>query len=139
MTLINIRKSKNLSAADVASRLNISRGYYSHLENGSRNFPEDLIQRVAEILEVEVKVVRESIADNDQAKIVYGNWIYKIKISGKQAIKAFKEEVFLQRSNDDDVLLSNFIKFIEYNIGNSIREELDNEPKVKEYMLKRLR
>lgn len=139
MTLIDIRKSKNLSALDVASRLNISRGYYSHLENGSRKFPEELIQQLAKILEVDENIILESIAENDQFKMSPGNWIYKIKINGKQAIRAFKEDMFLQRSNDDNILLSNFIKFIEYNIGNSIREELDHEPKAKDYMLKRLR
>lgn len=139
MTLIDIRKSKNLSALDVASRLNISRGYYSHLENGSRKFPEELIKQLAQILEVDENIIIESIVENDQYKMSPGNWIYKIKINGKQAIRAFKEDMFLQRSNDDNILLSNFIKFIEYNIGNSIREELDNEPKAKEYMLKRLR
>lgn len=139
MTLTDIRKSKNLSAFEVASRLNISRGYYSHLENGSRKFPDELIPQLAEILEVDENTIRKSISENDQFKMSPGNWIYKIKINGKQAIKAFKEDMFLQRSNDDDVLLSNFIKFIEYNIGNSIREELSNEPKLKEYMIRRLR
>lgn len=139
MTLTDIRKSKNLSALEVARRLDISRGYYSHLENGSRKFPDEFIQRLAEILEVNENTIRKSISENDQFKMSPGNWVYKIKINRKQAIRAFKEDMFLHRSNDDDVLLSNFIKFIEYNIGNSIREELSNEPKLKEYMIKRLR
>ena len=139
MTLINLRKSRNLSAMNVATRLNISRGYYSHLENGTRNFPEELIQQVAEILEVDEDVIKESIGENERWKSIASNWISKIKINDKPAIKAFKEEAFLQRSTDDEILLSNFIKFVEYNIGNSIRDELKDDPMVKDNLLKKLR
>jgi len=139
MTLIKLRKSKNLSALDVADSLQISRGYYSHLENGTRNFPFELIKPVAELFGVDEKVVRESIDANERWRSISGNWISKIKINGNPAVKAFKEEAFLQRSHDDEILLSNFIKFVEFNIGNSIREELKNDPNAKEYLLKRLR
>jgi len=139
MTLVELRKSRNLSALDVATRLNISRGYYSHLENGTRNFPYELIKPVAEIFGVDEDVIKESIGENERLRTVSGNWISKIKISNKPAIKAFKEEAFLQRSSDDEILLSNFIKFVEFNIGNSIREELTNDSMIKENLLKKLR
>jgi transcriptional regulator with XRE-family HTH domain len=139
MTLIEIRKSRDLSALEVATRLDISRGYYSHLENGTRNFPDELIRPLADILEVDEDVIRESIGENERWRSVAGNWISKIKINGDPAIKAFKEEAFLQRSNDDEILLSNFIKFVEFNIENSIREELNKDPMKKEHLLARLK
>ena len=139
MTLIELRHSRNLSALEVATRLDISRGYYSHLENGTRNFPEELIAEVAAILQVDEDVIRDSINENERWRSVAGNWISKIKINSKPAIKAFKEDAFLQRSNDDEILLSNFIKFIEFNIGNSIREELNSDPMKKENLLSKLK
>ena len=139
MTLMELRKSRNLSALDVANSLHISRGYYSHLENGTRKLTGDLVKQVAYILKVDEKIIRESIGENERWRTVSGNWISKIKINDKPAIKAFKEEAFLQRSNNDETLLLNFIKFVEFNIGNSIREELKKDPNAKEYLLKRLR
>jgi transcriptional regulator with XRE-family HTH domain len=139
MTLMELRKSRNLSALEVATELKISRGYYSHLENGTRNFPDELIRPLADILEVDEDVIRESIGENERWRSVAGNWISKIKINGDPAIKVFKEDAFLQRSNDDETLLSNYIKFVQFNIGNSIREELNKDPMKKEYLLKRLR
>lgn len=139
MTLIELRKGRNLSALEVATRLDISRGYYSHLENGTRNFPEELIHQVAGIFGVDEDVIKESIGENERLRTVSGNWLSKIKINSKPVIKAFKEEAFLQRSTDYEILLSNFIKFVEFNIGNSIREELKNDPMIKENLLKKLR
>jgi transcriptional regulator with XRE-family HTH domain len=139
MTLMELRKSRNLSALDVANSLHISRGYYSHLENGTRKFTGDLVKQVAYILKVDEKIIRESIGENERWRTVSGNWISKIKINDKPAVKAFKEEAFLQRSNEDEILLSNFIKFVEFNIGNSIRDELKDDQNAKEYLLKRLR
>ena len=138
-TLIEIRKQKGYSAKQMADRLNMSRGYYSHLENGTRNFPEELIQQVAGIFGVDVKVIRDSIGENERWKSIAGNWISKIKINEKSAIKAFKEDAFLQRSSDDEILLKNFIKFIEFNIGSSIREELISDPMKKEHLLSKLK
>ena len=138
-TLMKIRKQKGYSAQYMATQLNKSRGYYSHLENGTRNFPEELIGQVAGILEVDEDVIRESIGENERWRSVAGNWISKIKINDKPVIKAFKEDAFLQRSNDDEILLTNFIKFIEFNIGNSIREELNSDPMKKENLLSKLK
>lgn len=138
-TLIEIRKQKGYSAKQMADLLEKSRGYYSHLENGTRNFPEDFIKPVADFLDVDEDVIRESIGENERWRSVAGNWISKIKINSKPAIKAFKEDAFLQRSNDDEILLSNFIKFVQFNISDSIREELNSDPMKKEHLLSKLK
>lgn len=48
--LIEIRKSKNLTQDEVATKSGISRQYYSFIENGDRNCPVETAKKIADAL-----------------------------------------------------------------------------------------
>ncbi len=138
MTLQVLRKKKNLTADDMAQALGISRGHYSHLENGSRGFTDDLITKIAELLQVKRHFISE-IAEKNRINTPYNqSWIFKIHIDGKPLLKAFDEYLQQERLNVSNYdIVNELAKFITYRIEFSIREELKNNAII-EYIVRRL-
>lgn len=140
-TLLEIRKAKGLRSVEIAQQLNISQGYYSHLENGTRKVTEQLLVDLARILEVNVEELRQGFQSLKPLSTVVNNWIPKIRIKGKSVFETFREErLFLMTkpSESEAERITRFIKFIEYNIGGSISEELANDSLLKEYILNKI-
>jgi transcriptional regulator with XRE-family HTH domain len=140
-TLLEIRKAKGLKSVEIAQQLNISQGYYSHLENGTRKVTEQLLVDLARILEVNVEELRQGFQSLKPLSTVVNNWIPKIRIKGKSVFEAFREErVFLMTkpSETEAERITRFVKFIEYNIGSSITEELAEDDLLKEYLLNKI-
>ena len=140
-TLLEIRKAKGLKSVEIAQQLNISQGYYSHLENGTRKVTEELLVELARILEVNVEELRQAFQNLKPLSTVVNNWIPKIRIKGKSVFEAFREErVFLMTkpSETEAERITRFVKFIEYNIGSSITEELAEDDLLKEYLLNKI-
>lgn len=140
-TLLEIRKAKGLRSVEIAQQLNISQGYYSHLENGTRKVTEQLLVDLARILEVNVEELRQGFQSLKPLSTVVNNWIPKIRIKGKSVFEAFREErLFLMTkpSESEAERITRFIKFIEYNIGGSISEELAEDSLLKEYILNKI-
>ena len=140
-TLLEIRKAKGLRSVEIAQQLNISQGYYSHLENGTRKVTEQLLVDLARILEVNVEELRQGFQGLKPLSTVVNNWIPKIRIKGKSVFETFREErLFLMTkpSESEAERITRFIKFIEYNIGGSISEELANDSLLKEYILNKI-
>ena len=139
--IADIRRQRNLTSSEVAIELGITQGHYSHLENGRREFPNKLIPRLAKILQVSEGELLECILDLKPFYKINNNWIWKIKINDLGVVDAFKEELdFIKRrgSNDPEEMLERFIKFIEYNIGKSIKEELSKDGLLKEQVLSKI-
>ena len=138
MTLHELRKKKNLTAEDMAQTLGISRGHYSHLENGSRGFTDELITKIAELLQVKRNII-DDIAEKNRINSSFNqSWIFKIHIDGKPLLKAFDEYLQQERlliSNYD--IVNELAKFITYRIEFSIREELKDN-KIIEYIIRKL-
>ena len=140
-TLLEIRKAKGLRSVEIAQQLNISQGYYSHLENGTRKVTEQLLVDLARILEVNVEELRQVFQNLKPLSTVVNNWIPKIRIKGKSVFEAFREEkMFLMTkpSETEAERITRFVKFIEYNIGSSITEELAEDDLLKEYLLNKI-
>ena len=140
-TLLEIRKAKGLKSVEIAQQLNISQGYYSHLENGTRKVTEQLLVDLARILEVDVEELRLGFQSLKPLSTIVNNWIPKIRIKGKSVFEAFREErLFLMTkpSESEAERITRFIKFIEYNIGGSISEELANDSLLKEHILNKI-
>ena len=140
-TLLEIRKAKGLKSVEIAQQLNISQGYYSHLENGTRKVTEQLLVDLARILEVNVEELRQAFQNLKPLSTVVNNWIPKIRIKGKSVFEAFREErIFLiaKPSESEAERITRFVKFIEYNIGSSISEELAEDDLLKEYLLNKI-
>jgi transcriptional regulator with XRE-family HTH domain len=140
-TLLEIRKAKGLKSVEIARQLNISQGYYSHLESGTRKVTEQLLVDLARILEVNVEELRQVFQNLKPLSTVVNNWIPKIRIKGKSVFEAFREEkMFLMTkpSESEAERITRFVKFIEYNIGSSITEELAEDDLLKEYLLNKI-
>ena len=140
-TLLEIRKAKGLRSVEISRQLNISQDYYSHLENGTRKVTEQLLVDLARILEVNVEELRQAFQNLKPLSTVVNNWIPKIRIKGKSVFEAFREErMFLMTkpSETEEERITRFVKFIEYNIGSSITEELAEDDLLKEYLLNKI-
>lgn len=51
-TLADIRKEKNLSQGDLASKMDIAVSTYCQYETGKRNIPTHIVEKLCEILEI---------------------------------------------------------------------------------------
>ena len=139
LKLKSLRKNKNLTAEDVAKQLGITRGYYSHLENGTRDFTEELIDKTAEVLDVKRAEVAEIAKQNKANNVMHKSWIFNIHIDGKPLLNAFGEYLeqkkLINVSNND--IVNELSKFITYRIEYSVREELNNE-EIIDYIIRKL-
>jgi len=126
--LRELRKSKKMKTTDVAEATGLTQGYYSHIENGTRSPTPAVIEKIAKVFGVRTAVIKKELNKNRPQLVAAMNWIWKIKIKNKNVIDSFRKEKFLHRGTQNkDELISNFIKFIEFNIGDSIRDELKRE------------
>nr|WP_077616856.1 helix-turn-helix transcriptional regulator [Caenibacillus caldisaponilyticus] len=51
--LLNARKRKNFTHADVAKRINVKRQYYGMIENGKRTPSVNIAKKIADVLDVD--------------------------------------------------------------------------------------
>jgi transcriptional regulator with XRE-family HTH domain len=128
MTLIEIRKEKNLKTTDIAGRLGISQGYYSNLERGKRPFNDLLLKKTARVLGVRLGTLRDAVKSHPPDSYKLKSWMSNIRIHGLPLIKAFQYYLETNGLNvqilDDAKLKIEMRKFVEANIGFSILAEL---------------
>lgn len=128
MTLTEIRKEKRFKTVDLAHRLGISQGYYSHLERGKRPFHDVLLKKTAKILGVRFVTLREAVKSRPPDSYKLKSWMSNIRIHGLPLIKAF--HYYMETNNidaqslDDAKLKMKMMEFVETNIGFSILAEL---------------
>ena len=128
MTLTDIRKEKRFKTVDLATRLGISQGYYSHLERGKRPFNDVLLKKTAKILGVRLITLREAIKSHPPDSYKLKSWMSNIRIHGLPLIKAFHYYMETNGINaqalDDAKLKIKMKEFVETNIGFSVLAEL---------------
>ena len=128
MTLTEIRKQKRFKTVDLATRLGISQGYYSHLECGKRPFNDVLLKKTAKVLGVRLVTLREAVKSHPPDSYKLKSWMSNIRIHGLPLIKAFHyymETNGIDAQALDDANLKNKMKeFVEANIGFSVLAEL---------------
>ncbi len=128
MTLTEIRKEKRFKTVDLATRLGISQGYYSHLERGKRPFNDVLLKKTAKVLGVRVVTLREALKSHPTDSYKLKSWMSNIRIYGLPLIKAF--HYYLETNGidaqafDDAKLKIKMKEFVEANIGFSVLAEL---------------
>lgn len=123
MELRELRKARGLKSLEIAKKLGITLGYYSHIELGRRSIKEALIPELAKILlvsEGEITMIRDKRQkDNKLLK----HWIDHVTIGGNKLINEIIEELrFSRRFNIDDI--DGFPYFMSELIADKIREEL---------------
>jgi transcriptional regulator with XRE-family HTH domain len=128
MTLTEIRKEKRFKTVDLATRLGISQGYYSHLERGKRPFNDVLLKKTAKVLGVRFVTLREAVKSHPPDSYKLKSWMSNIRIHGLPLIKAF--HYYMETNGidaqalDDTTLRIKMKEFVEANIGFSVLAEL---------------
>jgi transcriptional regulator with XRE-family HTH domain len=128
MTLTEIRKEKRFKTVDLATKLGISQGYYSHLECGKRPFNDVLLKKTAKVLGVRLVTLREAVKSHPPDSYKLKSWMSNIRIHGLPLIKAF--HYYMETNGidaqalDDAKLKIKMKEFVEANIGFSVLAEL---------------
>jgi transcriptional regulator with XRE-family HTH domain len=141
MTLFEIRKKKGLTTAQIAGQLGISRAHYSHLENGTRAFTEELLEKTAKILEIDKETIRNLGKVAEIRNLVPKSWLWSLKIDNKPFIKAFSEYLGTfsnKKSTSKQELLEMAVKFIIYRIEHSARQEFKENPEVLDFLYRKM-
>lgn len=128
MNLNEIRKSKSIRMADLATKLGVSQGHFSNLERGRRPLSDDMVNKIAVIFGEPVSTIQESLNSTPYESTKLNSWVSNIRINGLPFIKAFRyyiENNGLQNQINDEIVLRSTLKqFIESNIGYSVVAEL---------------
>ena len=139
MSIKTLRKSKGLTSYQLATSLGVSQGHLSHLERGTRRISDDQITKMAEILGIDEQALKIELENIKPYATVLNSWVWKIRFGDQPVLDAFKEDLELMRMrNTQDEAVDRFIKFILYNIGDSIKEEFQKDEYMKEYLVERI-
>ncbi len=136
MSLALLRKEKGFSSIKISNHLGISQGHYSHLENGTRKFTEDLKIKLSEILEVPISVIEAEII-NIESKAFYSNsWISKIKIWDQPVTEAFLDDLRFNplKEKNKEELTFRLVEFVEKNIRGALLSELKKDDEIINYI-----
>jgi transcriptional regulator with XRE-family HTH domain len=124
----NIRLEKNLSTTKLAEMIGISQSYLSHIENGRRPLSNDIRDKLANVLEVDPKIIQESVREQAADSEYLNSWLRYLRINGLPFIKAFAfylKDNPVDFQNEED-LKRMIVKFVSENIPSSVRTELEN-------------
>ena len=142
MTLEDLRDKEGLNTYQMAERLGITQGHYCHLENGSRKLTDSIADKIASAFGISTEQIKKDFVLSNPHLDVINNWIWKIKIEDKPVIQSFIDNIgFLKISNtsENGEVLEAFIKYIQFNIGNSIKNEFKVNDNMIEYLTSRLK
>lgn len=123
MTLQTIRKSKSLTVRDMAAKMGISASYYSHLENGRRDFNKELIEKCSFALEEKVEKIELLVKKINNSSRFSNSWLANLRVQKRNALTAFEDELKIDKLRDEEELITRFASFIRNNIGQSIIDE----------------
>jgi transcriptional regulator with XRE-family HTH domain len=140
MTLTLLRKKKGYSAEEMAKRLEISRGHYSHLELGTRDFTEELLKKTASILDCDPERVRDLSQRAKEQNYSPESWVLRIHIDDKPFLTAFRKylDTANQKQLRNEDLVSVIGRFLAYRIEHSAINELRKNPTLLNYIERKL-
>jgi transcriptional regulator with XRE-family HTH domain len=142
MSLVLLRKDKGLTTVEVAKRLNISQGHYSHIENGERSINDVTAQRLAELFGTDVDEIRQKSKEQMELRGTLRHWLSQIRYRSDSLVDVIVKEL----RYDKTVNLEESEKLIYIIAGlasEKIREEIiwnftDNPDHIN-YFIKRLK
>src|ERR1035437_738317 len=142
MSLIMLRKNKGLTTVQVAEKLNISQGHYSHIENGSRSINNELVQKMAVLFGTEEDEIRQKSKELMELRGTLRHWLSQVKYRGETLVDVIVNEL----RYDKTVNLEESEKLIYLIAGKAsekIREEIiwnfKENPDHINYFIKRLK
>ena len=139
MSIKTLRKSRGLTSGQLAAGLGVSQGHLSHLERGTRRLTAEQITKMADILGIDEQALRIELENIKPYATVLNSWVWRIRIGELPVLDAFRQDLELMRMRDtQDEAVDRFIKFILYNIGDSIKEEFQKDGYMKEYLIERI-
>ncbi len=129
MNLTDLRRKKNLRMVDLASRIGISQGHLSRLENGRKHVPADLLEKIAQALGESSDVVAKAARSQNAEVTALHSWLSALRINGLPLARAFAYHVDSRGLREqviiDDTALRNALRdFIEKNITYSVIAEM---------------
>lgn len=142
MSLILLRKNKALTAVQVAEKLNISQGHYSHIENGTRSINDETAQKMAELFGTDVDEIRQKSKELMELRGTLRHWLSQVKYRGETLVDVIVNELRYDRTVNLEES-EKLIYLIAGKASEKIREEIiwnfkDNPDHIN-YFIKRLR
>ena len=104
--LFKLRSKNNMRLKDLSEELDISMGFISQIESGTKLFPEGLIEKAAEIFKVTAEYIREKI-ELDKSVLKIKKVLRDINFANKSQLVA------IARTLDEEGLLDNLKKVID--------------------------
>lgn len=137
MTLTLYRKQKGLNSEEISKKLGISRAHYTHLENGTRAFTEDLIKKTATVLEIPEEIMKGLAEELKCNYLIPNSWIFRMKINGKPFLQAFLEDT--KHNTSEIAIQEQIVNYIFFHIEHSIRKELSENPQIISFISKKIK
>ena len=92
-TLIELRKSQDMTQKELADMLEIDQSMMSFIENGKRKCPEHILHKLTEIFNVSVDYILQDMYTLETAKQIVNEQIAKIAKKGLDISKADRQFV----------------------------------------------
>lgn len=90
-TLIELRKSKNMTQKELADILEIDQSMMSFIENGKRKCPEHILHKLTEIFDVSVDYILQDMYTIETAKQIVAEQVAMIARKGLDITKADRQ------------------------------------------------
>ena len=142
MSLVLLRKDKGLTTVQVAERLNISQGHYSHLENGERSINDEIAQGLADLLGVDKEVILQKSRDIIEQRGTLQHWLNKIKFRGEPLVDVIVNELRFDKSvntEETEKLIYRIADIAGHYTREDIIWDFKEKPELINYFIKRLK
>ena len=142
MELRDLRKRAGLKSAEIAKKLGVTQGHYSHIELGKRTLKDEFIPILAAAFGVSEKEIIEIRDQLQKENIQLKHWIDQVLIDGKPMIIEISKQIRYGRGfNLDDeegfpIFIANLVSDI---IREVLRVELKNDGRFREILRQRLK
>jgi transcriptional regulator with XRE-family HTH domain len=142
MNLKDLRNQKKMSLAQLAHKLDISIGYLSHIESGTRRMTTHLARKLATIYAVSEDFILQTAEHSTLGSAMRKNWMSKIRIGRISAVKAFKyhlsahPEIVVHNEEDAKNI---FIDFVSDNIRYSLIYEFAEHDELADHLFNQLK
>jgi transcriptional regulator with XRE-family HTH domain len=137
-----LRKKKGLTTVQVAEKLNISQGHYSHIENGTRSINDATAHQMAELFGTDVDEIRQKSNELIELRGTLRHWLSQVKYRGESLVDVIVNDLRYDKTVNIEES-EKLIYLIAGKASEKIREEIiwnfKENPDHMEYFIKRLR